>query len=58
MATIFVSPTSAFPQVCGTARTDWVDAILHYDGVLIYMLLIVWAVHHKKTRPYLLELFT
>jgi hypothetical protein len=37
--------TWLFREYVPPARTDWVHAALHYGGVLIYLLLVGWAIY-------------
>ena len=37
--------TWLFREYVPLARTDWIHAALHYGGVLIYLLLVVWIAY-------------
>ena len=37
--------TWLFREYVPPARTDWIHAALHYGGVLIYLLLVGWAIY-------------
>jgi hypothetical protein len=41
--------TWLFREYVPPVRTDWVHAALHYGGVLIYLLLVGWAIYLTPT---------